>query len=73
MFNLHPAAATLKDLASNVRRRDFIEGKCVSPHAKELLSECQGMERRTRVSIKSMEEGSLYIHGGWWRLGRMPS
>jgi hypothetical protein len=26
--------------------------------------------KETRVSIESMEEGSLYIHGGWWRLGR---
>jgi hypothetical protein len=32
--------------------------------ADELLNVCQGMGRRTRVSIESMEEGSLYIHGG---------
>ena len=29
-----------------------------------LLNVCQGMERRTRVVIESMEEGSLYIYGG---------
>jgi hypothetical protein len=29
-----------------------------------VLNVCQGMGRRTRVSIESMEEGSLYIHEG---------
>ena len=30
---------------------------------KLLLNVCQGMGRRTRVSIEAMEEGSLYIRG----------
>jgi hypothetical protein len=29
-----------------------------------LLSNCQGMGRKTRVSIESMEENAAYIHGG---------
>ena len=28
-----------------------------------MLNVCQGMGRRTRVSIEAMEEGSLYIRG----------
>jgi hypothetical protein len=29
-----------------------------------VLSKCQGMGRRTRVAIKSMEEKAAYIPGG---------
>jgi hypothetical protein len=66
-LQLKPKRALIKD-SNDTFLRDLM-GLLMDTEADELLAPCQGMGRRTRVSIESMEEKAAYIP--WVRgLGR---